>query len=305
MRKFILKIALYTVLVTALFFTFLTFYLKKFEPYIDSNYARLTSYHNGGMVIGTSRAAIDVEPSLINKDLYNFSFTIDASPFDDSYFELIKRYHQTQAFDSTRIHIVTVDPWALSSVMSYENLKNKGFTSQLRMPISNPNHEYILRFANLSVWEINNVIMNSDRNLHINACGRLVKPMTEEFLNKDFKRKLGVKVNNYLNNDVYKHGQISPGKIKNLNAIIDFLEKDGKVYLIRLPIRNEMLQLEDTLCPDFNRIMTELAFKQAIPYINLMVYNQKFRTTDGHHLWEGEIVEFNYLLKQVLSENKY
>lgn len=303
MKKFLIKILVFSLVVTLLFLGFLTIYLIRYEAYIDSNYARLTHKHNEGLVIGTSRAAIDIEPSIINDKLYNFSFTIDVSPFDNSYVQLIKKYHETQTFDSNRVHIVTVDPWALSSVLKYENLINHGFTSKLKFPISNPNYEYVLRFCNLSVWEINNIILNSDRNLYINQSGRLVKPMTEEFLNNDFDRKLKVKINNYLNSDSYKSGEISKGKIKNLEEIIEFLQKDGRVYLIRLPIHKEMLKLEDKLDSNFNSRMNELSGKHHIKYLNLMNYSDSIRTTDGHHIWDQHVSKFTTILKRELNKN--
>lgn len=302
MKKFLIKILAFSLLVILLFFGFLTIYLMRYEAYIDSNYARLTHKHNDGLVIGTSRAAIDIEPSIINNKLYNFSFTIDVSPFDNSYVQLIKKYHETQAFDSSRIHIVTVDPWALSSVMKYENLINHGFTSKLKFPISNPNYEYVLRFCNLSVWEINNIILNSDRNLYINESGRLVKPMTEEFLNNDFDRKLKVKINNYLNNDTYKEGVISKGKMRNLEEIIHFLKKDGTVYLVRLPIHKEMLKLEDKLDAGFNSRMSQLSDKYNIKYLNMMTYSDSIRTTDGHHIWDQNVAKFTRILKRELNK---
>jgi hypothetical protein len=304
MKKLIFNVLKFSVAVLILFFGFLYFYLKKFEPYIDSNYARLTKLHNEGLVIGTSRAAIDIEPSFLKQNLYNFSFTIDATPFDNSYRDLIKKYHQTQKYDSNRIHLVTVDPWALSSVIGKEKLINDGFTSKLNLSIMDPNWEYIFKFANLSIWEINNVSMNTNRNLFVNSTGRLVKPMTEAFLNKDFDRKIKVKLENYRNGDLYNSGSISEGKLSNLRAIIDYLKKDGKVYLIRLPVTNQMLELENKLSPDFNQRMFDVSKLYSIPYIDFMPYNHLFRTSDGHHLWDGEIKKFNLLLAEKLKLNQ-
>lgn len=305
MRNLLLKIVYYCIATLLVFACVLYFYLLKYESYIDQNYARLTSYHNQGLIIGTSRSAIDLEPSILGGQLYNFSFTIDASPYDNSYMALIRKYHQNASFDKNRIHILTVDPWALSSIPGAENLINPSFTSKLKLEPMRPNFEYILRFANLSIWEISNVMMNSDRNLHINSFGRMIKPMTEEFLNKDYKRKLGVKIDNYKQSETYKKGKISANKLRNLEELIDYLKLDGKVYLIRLPIASEMLELEDTMCPEFNSLMLNISGKHKVTYIDIMPARNQFRTTDGHHMWENEIPKFNRYLRTVLDTLNY
>lgn len=302
MNEFIVKILKYLFLVSLLFLTLLYFYLNKYEPYIDSNYSQLTQYHNDGLIVGTSRAAIDIEPSVISHNLYNFAFTIDISPFGKSYFDFIIKFHKVQTFDSNRIHLVTVDPWSIRSVKGYDTIINSSFTNYLFLPPTKPNFEYIFKFGNLSIWEVINVIKNRERNLFINENGRLVKRMSEDFLKKDYDRKSKLKINNYKSSELFLKGYQSKNRIKYLIETIKYLKKDGKVYLVRLPISNQMLEIENAISPDFNELISEISDSLKVKYINFTIEKNIFRTTDGHHIWDEHVIDFSQYLKKRLKK---
>jgi hypothetical protein len=82
------------------------------------------------------------------------------------------------------------------------------------------------------------------------------------------------------NKDKYQFSEL---RYSYLKQTINYLNQKGEVYLIRLPVSEEMFKIEQNLLPDFNDKM-----KQIEPltkgYFNMTTLDNKFIFHDGVHL---------------------
>jgi hypothetical protein len=91
MKRFLIRTSICGIAAIGICFLYLIViglnYGNKFDPY----YGRLTSLHPQGLIIGSSRSAQALEPKYIADNLYNFSFTLATSSYDQSYLNFIKQ----------------------------------------------------------------------------------------------------------------------------------------------------------------------------------------------------------------------
>jgi hypothetical protein len=258
-------------------------YYYKFK--LDPFYARLISSHKDGLVIGTSRAAQSIDSRYFHWKAYNFAFTIKHSPFDYDYYRLIKKYHPKKS-KRNLIHIIAVDPWSLMSFQGdkYEN-RNGSFSSVVSNNFLSPIIVYPGEFVNLK----NEILFGElfSRKEFVNRNGRYVIPISKQQIKINYQQNLNSKLSDYRSSEVYKRGRISILRLKNLKRIINYLKRDGKVFLIRLPIDEKMLRLENKIYISFDNEMKQIANLYGLNYINLMSLNNKVHFTDGNHIWNG------------------
>lgn len=283
MRKFIKHITLYTTLSILIAVSALFILIKYYGPYIDPFYKRFTNYHHGGIIIGTSRAAQAIEPSCFGDSTYNFSFTVKLSPFDSTYFKLIKKYHPLSTYDSRRLHIISVDPWGLWTYQNQpEEMINPSFEKLLTTPVSDPNYHYIYHFVPLL-----KAFGYAIKLKHfVNSGGRYVVTMDSADINTD-KTYIASKIAFYTRKKEYLQGYLSNKRLGILEQLIDYLKTDGKVVLVRLPVHQQMFEIEQTMAPDFDQLIQASSNKKQVQYLNLMPYRDQFLYTDGNHIWNG------------------
>ena len=254
------------------------------------------------MIIGTSRAAQSIDPKYLSWKAYNFAFTIKHSPFDFSYLQLIKKYHPINSRKKL-VHIIAVDPWSLMSFQGdkYEN-KNGSFSSyMLKLNYFETRVIYPLKFLN-----IRNEILQFEiftKKEHVNSFGRFVIPINENDLKITYQENLKRKISGYKKTEVYRKGRVSTLRIRNLKRIISYLQKDGKVYLIRLPVVEEMLNMEEEIFPYFDEEIGEISDNYKLKYINLMGLNKKLRYLDGNHIWNRDVKFISNCIKDSVLDN--
>ena len=80
-------------------------------------------------------------------------------------------------------------------------------------------------------------------------------------------------------------------RLSYLIKTITFLQKHGKVYLIRLPIDYPILKMEDDLITDFDETIRS-AIEKSDGYLDLTNQYKNYQYTDGNHLYKksGEII---------------
>ncbi len=283
MRKFLKHITLFITLSILITVTGLFILIKFYGPYIDPFYSRFTDYHRGGLIIGTSRAAQAIEPSCFGNNTYNFSFTVKLSPFDSTYLKLIKKYHPVTSYDSQRLHIISVDPWGLWTYQNQaEEIINPSFEKIVAAPVSDPNYHYIYHFVQL--LKAFGHAIKSDH--FVNAGGRYVVKMDSAKINTD-ETYIKSKIAFYTRKKEYLEGNLSQKRLSILNQIIDYLGKDGKVVMVRLPVHQQMYEIETTMAPEFDQLMQTIALQKQVQYLNLMPYRDQYLYTDGNHIWDG------------------
>jgi hypothetical protein len=74
-------------------------------------------------------------------------------------------------------------------------------------------------------------------------------------------------------------------RMKSLDTLVKTLKKYGDVYLLRSPIDEDFLDLENTYFKDFNEKINQVANANNIKYFNFgATTNSHYFAFDGHHL---------------------
>lgn len=306
MKKFLIQVYLFSAL---LFLGMLAvFFLAdgRSDPY----YLRFTSQQQASLIIGTSRAAQGLQPTVLNqiiygntgKQFYNYSFTLLDSPFGPAYYESIKKKLDSGTGDGH--FIISVDPWSISSKTENPNdtsgfKENKSFIAKTAFVNINPNIPYLLQSYNEPFI---NILLKRKKEtaLHLHEDGWLEVnlPLDTVALAKNGATKLAFYRKNYL--PVYKFSGI---RLQYLIKTIDLLQQHGKVYLVRLPVHKSMFDLENELMPDFDTKMDSLSKNENVPYLNFRQLKNKYLYVDGHHLYKTSGKEVSALMAGWILQN--
>jgi len=131
----------------------------------DPFYQRFTTPKQEALILGNSKAAQGIIPSILNDELqdlyeskiYNYSFTVYNSPYGPAYLESVKK--KLAETDKKRYFILTVDPWSISSDIHDPNNPDKfeeknRFISDIKDVDTNPNLKYLSKWFAKSYYEI-------------------------------------------------------------------------------------------------------------------------------------------------------
>jgi len=288
MRKFIVQITILSILVLVAF----ALILSRANGYTDPFYIRFTTPKQQNLILGTSRAAQGVQPEVLknafNRNFNNYSFTIAHSPFGATYLESIKNKLDHDQKDG--IFIITVDPWSISSTTLSPN-DSLNFR-ELELCLSNtpkvdrdPNYTYLLRNLKGKYREL---VIRKKAGLYLHNDGWL-----EISINMDSaiaEKRIAERVEMYRTTNL-PYYQFSSLRLEYLQKTIEFLNQHGNVYLVRLPLHPDMMDIDNLLMPDFNEKIEQLA-PQTKGYYDMTIFNDEFSYTDGNHLYKesGKIV---------------
>lgn len=269
----------------------------------DPFYLRFTTRPQKSMILGTSRAAQGIRPSVFNSaglefegPLYNFSFTMSTSPMGPVYLESIQKKLDIEARNG--IFILEVNPLSLSTDRANQeaHLAKTGNPSDLswlreeasfvsRMEFVNvwPNCEYLFTEYRRPLYTL--LLMHfRNRSFLLMPDGWLRNdvPISKESVAKRMPQKL----ENYRRN--FETNDFSDVRMEYLQKTIRFLSPHGRVYLVRLPISVGMYELEKNFLPGFDREIELLCARNDAAYINLIESSGEYRTTDGNHLYRDD-----------------
>ncbi len=301
MKRFLLQISLFSIIITAIFGIILSLADGNTDPF----YIRFTTPKQENLILGTSRAAQGLQPKVFNeicnKNFTNYSFTVAHSPYGKVYLNSIKK--KIKENTKNGIYIVTVDPWSISSQTKDPNDLNKFRENKLCVATTqyvdyNPNFFYLIENLNGKYLDIFTKKNNSKIFLH-NDGWLEVSPSMDS--NETIKR-ITSKIEDYRKNNLpsYKYSSLRFQYLKNL---IEFLNKNGSVYIVRLPIHPSMMNIEDELMPNFNNKIDELTL-QSKGYLDMTPLNNKFIYTDGNHLYKDSGEEVSKIIAQWIINNK-
>ncbi|HPE40214.1 MAG TPA: hypothetical protein PLI77_03900 [Bacteroidales bacterium] len=295
MKRFLKQFLLFSILPVAVFLITSIIYA---DGFIDPFYLRFTTPKQQNLIIGTSRAAQGILPSVLksnlNKDFYNYSFTVSHSPFGEAYYNSIIRKLNKRTKDG--IFIISVDPFSITS--HYDNDGKESFVNEKmiekQMTVSmNPNIEFIIKNG-LSPWRAifshHKIVKNEITFLHKDGWMEVKYPWTAE----KYKTNLEVKMKDYRKNQMNR--KRSSHRVYYLKKTIQSLQKYGKVYLVRIPTAKEMYDLENDLLPNFNYRIQEIADQYKVPYIDCSKDFSIYQTTDGNHLFHPSAKRFTQAL---------
>lgn len=282
-----------------------------FDGATDHFYLRFTTPRAPSLVLGSSRAAQGIVPSVIEESahgfewpLYNFSFTLGHSPYGPAYLDLAKRKLDG---GRTGLHLVTVDPWSIAngpeeSDDDIETLRESPrFSTRIWTVASNPNLEYAFRFYGEPLYFALVHRIRGPEYVAIQSDGwlRVDVPMDSTSVRMRRRGRL----------DIYRgyqrHWRVSALRVRFLERTVAFLAQRGTVLLVRLPVSPEMRVIEDLAVPEFDSLIAGIARRQGVKYLNLIEMSGRFQTTDGNHLWRGAARTVSSILADSLATPRY
>ncbi len=215
---------------------------------------------------------------VLNKKIYNYSFTLAHSPFGPVYLESIKKKIIPNTKDG--LFIITIDPWSISSTTENPNdtahfrEKNRCVDNTKKVDM-NPNYMYLIN--NFNSYKYLETFTNSKLFLHDDGWLEANIGMDHS----EVKKRTENKISEYLDL-LYKY-HYSEIRFKYLIKTILYLNQFGKVYLVRLPVHHNIYKIEIQLMNDFDLKLKE-AIVESDGYLDLTCYNSQYNYTDGNHL---------------------
>ncbi|MBN2858303.1 MAG: hypothetical protein JXN63_07870 [Candidatus Delongbacteria bacterium] len=268
----------------------------------DAFYIRFSSPLQKSLIIGSSRAAQGIVPSIINDELektvpnpmlFNYSFALGYSSFGPAYYNSIKRKLDTDSKNG--IFIIEVNPWTISENFKTVEDTTKFFennlpTGSLKDVTSRPNFRYFLDFYDQSYIMI---IINRIKNIPY-----LSKNLNTSFLHDDGWFEVSVRMDEKSmksreKKTIDKYVNVAPVSYKYSNIRYEYFKKTlqyltiiGSVYLVRLPVKEDIVISENKYMPDFNDKMLSVSEQFGAKFIDLSDSNKNVQFTDGNHLWK-------------------
>ncbi|GEO08354.1 hypothetical protein [Segetibacter aerophilus] len=281
----------------------------------DPFYLRFATPKQANLILGTSRAAQGLQPTVIDSalhqngfstSLFNYAFTLAHSPFGPVYFEAIKRKLDESTKDG--IYIIAVDPWSISSKTKDPNdsaafEENKlclATTKKINSTYPNVDyliHSYAKPLFSIYIDQVKNVLREPSTLLHKDGWLEVKVDMDSA----SAKARLQTRINEYqLNFAPYYH--FSSLRFSYLEKTIDLLSQHGTVYLVRLPIHESLRNMDDHLVPGFDVLISDLAKRKKAAYINYIEDSDKYAYSDGNHLYQSSGRQVSMKLGEDISQ---
>ncbi len=282
MKKFLKQILFFCIFPIVFFLITTIIYA---DGFIDPFYLRFTSPKQQNLIIGSSRAAQGIIPSILKsnfkKDFFNYSFTINHSPYGEVYYKSIKKKFDKESKNG--IYIICVDPFSITSYITpdgKENLNTEAILSNMYFVNVNPNFEYLFK-NNISPWREFFRKTNPKRKVELHHDGWL--EVNFQWNQADYFKSQKTCLAEYYK--LHTKKVYSKNRIFYLKKIIELFKKHGDVYLVRLPTSKEMFQLEQNFMYNFNEIISGISQEYNVRYFNFSLDYDLYQSTDGNHLY--------------------
>jgi hypothetical protein len=260
--------------------------------YSDPYYQRFTTPRKHSLIIGNSRAAQGLIPTVMNELLnadyktavYNYSFTVNNSAFGKVYLESIKNKIVTDGREG--FFVVTVDPWSISVESDNpenESLfpENNNFLANIEDVSANPNFSYLLKYYQDPYY---NILLRRFRPSHMRLHEDGWLEVSVKMDSMSVRKRIVNKLKVYRENA--RSSRFSARRFHYLQETIKELQSHGDVFLVRLPVYKEILKIENLLMPDFNTRIDSLTKVNNVLYLDMSNTGEKFEFTDGNHLYK-------------------
>jgi hypothetical protein len=271
---------------------------------VDAFYGRFTSPPAGSLIVGTSRAAQGIRPTVLEAALskkiegpmLNYAFTLTHSPYGPAYLRSIARKLRPDTRNG--LFLVAVDPWSLSAAGADGQFpEENSFIGQLDQVSQNPNLAYLTRFQTKPLYRLLLDYATATERLHPDGWLEVNIGIDSAQVRARTARKL----QDY--RLLAARQRPSNGRLQALRETIALLKQHGRVCLVRLPVGPALLNLEQAYQPDFDRRMRQTAADFAVPYLD---YSTKpYATTDGNHLQRDASKSFTEELAKDLFSTLY
>ena len=300
MRKFLLKALVFAILPIG----FILGVSECADGYTDAFYIRFTTPKQKNLILGTSKAAQGLQPAvfkqILKEDFSNYAFTVSHSPFGKVYLESIKRKHNKVQGGT---FILSVDPWSISSWAETPNdsanfRENELCLANTKIVDLDPNYFYLYKNLNGKYKEM---LIPPGKAMFLHQDGWLeVKNIAMDSFSvaKRIEKKERVYRELYL-----PKSEFSTLRLQYLLKTILYLKKYGNVYLIRMPVHRNMLEMEKELIPNFEEVIED-AINLSDGFLDLTPSLEKHTYTDGNHLFKSSGEEVSARIAQWILEQE-
>ncbi|RZJ65398.1 MAG: hypothetical protein EOO50_13830 [Flavobacterium sp.] len=285
MKKFVLKLAVFAVLVTATIMLLLEFA----GGYVDYYYPKFSSSAQKSMIIGDSRSVEGIRPSVVNQKLssdfdlpmFNYSFTIAQATYGECYLQSIKRKLDPNAKNG--LFILSVNPYMFLKRDGDDFENGKFFESNvpphnMRFPSVKFNPEHFFKnseYAHYSTLFTRGGKAHDDGWFEERSVPN--DPSVRASLEKGQVK---------LYSDLGRRYKVAPYRLEKLGETIEMLKRHGEVVVVRMPVSANIFALEHRLRPGFDSDMEAIAMRENVPYLNFTKMLNTYASFDGVHLDE-------------------
>ncbi len=304
MKRFLLKLSFYFSLV----FIFIAYVVFNIDGNFDPYYVLFTTEQKQSLIIGVSRAAQGIKPEVLNAKLpghrfFNFAFNGYISPYGPTYLNAIKKKLNPKTTDG--IFILSVGPGHFSSKrnikddsLSFRELNN--CLAKTRFVNLKPNIFYLLGNYNNFIRKYFTDRNRESRFLHDDGWLEVKTNFTQKVLKKRSKnvlRQIKSQRNKY---------QFSITRWQYFLKTIQFLKNHGEVYLVRLPVEQQVCEIENNFLPEYDSLISDISSKYNAAYLNMALDENDYIFIDGSHLHKESVPEVSRLIGDWIfdSENK-
>lgn len=285
MKKFLLKLAVFTALVTITILLLLEFA----GGYVDYYYPKFSSSAQTSLIVGDSRSVEGIRPSVINKRLaqdfdlpiFNYSFTIAQATYGECYLQSIQR--KLAPGTKKGLFILSVNPYMFLK-RDHDDFENGKFFEanvpphNLRFPSVKFNPEHFFKnseYAHYSTLFTQGGKTHDDGWFQDKSVPR--DPVVRRELEKGQVK---------LYAGMGKKWKVAAYRVQQFEETVRFLRQHGEVYIVRLPVSPNIVALERVLRPGFDQDMESIARRQQVPYLNFTQTGWHYTSFDGVHLDE-------------------
>jgi hypothetical protein len=298
MSKFLKIIAIIVIAILSMQYVAILMANGSVDPY----YLRFTSSRKSSLILGTSKAAQGILPSVLDTamdnhegDFFNYAFTINISPYGKIYNESIHKKLDTSTVNG--VFLLAVDPWSISSKQQ-DGEREAGFLNVIEDPNQYPNWTYFFKLYK-KAW--GRIIL--DRLLpgyeYLHQDGWLEVSYVPS--KKESSKKLENKLATYRKRQAgFQFDEI---RLDYLRKTIQSLRPYGSVVLVRLPISKEMQEIEDEYMPGFNLLMNQISNDDQVPYLDYSLDSDNYQYKDGNHLNVESAINFTNNLADRINKS--
>lgn len=306
------------------------------DGYFDAYYKRFTTPKKSSLIIGTSRAAQGIVPNIISShcdishnEILNYSFNIGTSPFGSIYNHAI--FQKLKHYNGNSIFIVTIDPWAVSTRISIKSKDEFRENNTILADLKDFNSSYGINLNYLFNKEIiswgNSIVFQSIKSRLIKFSYHVMSDIPERFksylpngysyLHDDGWLEVTLKdttagfINNRISQKVVSYKKLYSGqfelseeRLNYLNALLDSLALYGEIYLVRMPIHEDIFLIEEIDFPQFSELIEEISSIKNIPFFDFTIQNGDYSYTDGNHLLKTSATKFSMELVKKIKDEK-
>lgn len=261
----------------------------------DDNYRHFAVPKPQNIIMGDSRSSQAVVSSMLANKLSinfdNFSLNIADSPYGEIYFKALQRKIDPKTKNG--IFILSVNPWSLSLKRTFKSTEEY---PENHSPLHNmyfydwsPNYEYLLKNYSRSWFKLyleREETARSNTYLHKDGWMEVNIDMHKDSLEIRLEKKLT------MYKLMAKEEQLSNERLKAFDDIINFLQKKGNVYLVRIPASKEVMNIEFEKFPEFNTLMKDISEKKKLHYLDFSNRADDYQYTDGNHMYKESSKKF-------------